>query len=599
MDLNSLEVNYHAMLVQSPDPSVLLDLDAGRLADANARAEALLGMPRERLLEFSLEQLCAPIQPQRQAPAALLDEHIARALQGHSELFTITLQHAGGTPVPCEALLIRLPFAPGRLLHARLVDISRRLLAEQFRDGQREVLELIARDAPLNDVFIRLVHLIEAQSPGVLCTVLLLDADGVSIRPAAGPSLPSAYMQSLDGLHIGPDAGSCGDAMFENKTVVVPDIHADPRWAKYVALAEPYGLVACWSRPICPDGEHVLGSFAMYYREVRAPSETDLHLAEIATHLAGIAIQRSRRLEELTLHRGHLEELVAARTAELTAAMARADQINHELKSALDTLSMAQGELVRRDKMAALGALVAGVAHELNTPIGNSLVVATSLAEKTRVLADTVATGLRRSELDRYLADAGEAGALLVRNLKRAATLVAGFKQIAIDHSRLERRAFSLTQLLSDLAAPLRVAAKGVRARVDLALEPELQMDSYPGPLSQVVTELFENCLAHAFSDGRIGTVRITAAMRTRDLVAISVEDDGVGMAPEVQQHVFDPFFTTTMGAGRSGLGLHVAHNIVTGILGGRIDLRSAPGDGATFTLLLPLEAPQMETARA
>jgi signal transduction histidine kinase len=209
-----------------------------------------------------------------------------------------------------------------------------------------------------------------------------------------------------------------------------------------------------------------------------------------------------------------------------------------------------------------------------------------------------VAGGLRRSELERYLADSAEAGDLLVRNLKRAATLVAGFKQIAIDHSRLERRAFSLTQLLSDLAAPLRVAAKGAGATIDLALEPGLQMDSYPGPLSQVVTEMFENCLAHAFAGGRGGTVRISAAMRTGELVAVSVEDDGAGMAPDVQARVFDPFFTTTMGAGRSGLGLHVAHNIVTGILGGRIDLRSAPGEGASFTLLLPLEAPPTNGAR-
>lgn len=597
MDLNALEVNYHAMLVASPDPSVLIDVDSGLLADANVPAEALLGMPRERLLRMSLPQLCAPALPGGQAPAALLDEHMARALQGHSEMFSISLLHAGGAPIPCELLFIRLPCDGRRLVHARLVDISRRVLAEQLRDGQGAVLELIARDAPLKDVFDRLIYLIEGQSAGVLCSVLLLDADGVTVRPAAGPNLPPAYMQSLDGLHIGPDAGSCGDAMFENKTVIVPDIYADPRWENYVRLAEPYGLRACWSRPIAPDGEHVLGSFAMYYREVRSPTANDLHLTEVATHLAGIAIQRNRRLYELQLHRGNLEELVTARTSELTKAMARADQINRELKSALDTLSLAQGELVRRDKMAALGALVAGVAHELNTPIGNSLVVATSFAERTRVLAETVVTGLRRSELDRYMADAGEAGALLVRNLKRAATLVAGFKQIAIDHSSLERRVFSLTDLLHDLAAPLRVAAKGAKVRLDLALEPGLQMDSYPGPLSQVVTELFENCLAHAFADGRSGLVRIAAAMRTSDLVAVSVDDDGAGMAPDVQARVFDPFFTTTMGAGRSGLGLHVAHNIVTGILGGRIDLRSAPGQGASFTLLLPLEAPQMNEA--
>jgi signal transduction histidine kinase len=244
---------------------------------------------------------------------------------------------------------------------------------------------------------------------------------------------------------------------------------------------------------------------------------------------------------------------------------------------------------------------VAGVAHELNTPIGNSLVVATSLAERTRTIVTNMAQGLRRSVLERYLADAGEAGELLVRNLKRAATLVAGFKQIAVDHASLERREFSLTQLLSELAAPLKVAAKGARVNLALTLEPGLTMDSYPGPLSQAVTELFENSLAHAFPEEgkseRGGTVRITAAMRSPGLVAISVEDDGAGMTPQVQSRVYDPFFTTRMGSGRSGLGLHVAHNIVSNILGGRIELRSAPGQGACFTLVVPLVAPHNPAA--
>jgi signal transduction histidine kinase len=274
--------------------------------------------------------------------------------------------------------------------------------------------------------------------------------------------------------------------------------------------------------------------------------------------------------------------------------MERADQINHELSNALDTLSLAQDELVRRDKMAALGALVAGVAHELGTPIGNSLVVATSFADRTRQLVDGVAKGLRRAELEKYLADAGEAGELLVRNLKRAATLVAGFKQIAIDQASLERRTFSLTELLCDLGAPLRVAAKGRQVRLDLAIDAGLAMDSYPGPLSQVVTELFENCLVHAFPDGHGGVVKISTSVSTRESVAITVEDDGAGMTPEVQAHAFDPFFTTRTGAGRSGLGLHVAHNIVSNILGGRIDLRSEPGRGTSFTLLVPLVAPQL-----
>jgi PAS domain S-box-containing protein len=598
MNLDSLQVNYHAMLVQSPSPTALLDLDTGVLVDVNDKVEAFSGLTRQQLLGMTLAELCLPGQADGQAAADLLRPRLAQAFRGDSALFTLDILRADGGASPCEVLLIRVPIPGRRLLHVRWVDVSRRIRAEQLRDGQARVLELVARGAPLKEILDRLMLLIEGQSDGVLCSVLLLDEDGVTVRPASAPSLPPPYMAALDGAQIGPEVGSCGASMSRNEIVIVPDIEVDPRWEAYKALATPYGLRACWSTPISPDKVHVLGSFAMYYRDVRSPTENDMHLIEVASHLAGIAIDRTRRERELALHREHLEELVAARTAELTHAMERADDVNRALTGALATLSLAQDELVRRDKMAALGALVAGVAHELNTPIGNSLVVATSLAERTRAIGTSVASGLRRSELEKFLADAGEASELLTRNLKRAASLVAGFKQIAIDHASLERREFSLTELLSDLAAPLRVAGKGARVTVELALAPDLAMDSYPGPVSQVVTELFENCLAHAFPEGRGGMVRIGAAARTPDLLAITVEDDGAGMAPEVQAHAYDPFYTTRLGAGRSGLGLHVAHNIVTNILGGRIELRSAPGQGASFTLLLPVTAPPMPGPR-
>jgi signal transduction histidine kinase len=597
MDVSRLEVNYHAMLLQATDPSALLDLDTGMLVDVNVKAEALWGIGRDQLLRLPLAELCPPQQPGGQASAQLLRAEAGLALEGKAAVFPITLRSASGADAPCEMLMIAMPIAGRRLLHLRACDISRRLRAAELRDGQARLLEMIARGAPLADILDKLMLLIESQSDGVLCSVLLLDDDGLTMHPAAGPSLPPAYMAALDGARIGPGVGSCGAAMFSNERVIVPDILADRRWAPYAPLATPHGLRACWSTPITLDREHVLGSFAMYYREVRSPTDDEIKLIDLASHLAGIAIERSRVERELAQHREHLEELVAARTAELTRAVDHADRINTDLSNALETLSLAQDELVRRDKMAALGALVAGVAHELNTPIGNSLVVATSLAERTCALSGSMPGGLRRSDLERYLADAGEAGELLVRNLKRAATLVAGFKQIAVDHASSERRAFSLTGLLSDLAAPLRVAGKAAHATIDLALAPGLEMDSYPGPLSQVVTELFENCLAHAFADRPQGTVRIAAAMHSADLVAVTVADDGAGMTPEVQAHAFDPFFTTRMGTGRSGLGLHVAHNIVSNILGGRIELHSAPGHGATVTLLLPKSAPQRPDA--
>ena len=598
MDLSKLTVNYHAMLMQSPDPCVLVDLSNSILVDVNLPAETMLGRTRAQLLSMRLDQLCPPEQPDGRVSREVLAAQLTSAGENRGRQFPINVCTADGRHVPCEALLIRLPMVGVALAHGRLVDISARLRAEQLRDGQSAILEMITGGATLTAVLDRLMMLVESLSPGVLCSVLLLDDDGVSLRPISGPNLPAAYMAALDGVRIGPGVGSCGTAMFQKKMVISPDLLLDPNWAPYVGLAAPFGLRACWSTPIMPDGEEVLGSFAMYYREVRSPYAADIDLIGIATHLAGIAIQRYRRSRELTLHREHLEELVLARTTALTAAVERADLINTELSNALATLSKAQDELVRRDKLAALGVLVAGVAHELNTPIGNSVVAATSLADRTHALREQMAQGLRRSELERFLAEAGEAGDLLVRNLKRAATLVAGFKQIAVDHGSAERRHFSLSELLGDLAAPLRVAGKAQRIKLELEVAPDLGMDSYPGPLSQVVTELFENCVAHAFAGAQNGVVRIVAFERGAQ-VWLSVADNGVGIAADVAPRVYDPFYTSGSDGRRSGLGLHVVHNIVTNILGGRIELDSTAGAGARFTLILPTVAPVRSAAVA
>ncbi len=578
----SLLVDYHMMLAGSPDTVVLLDLDSGTLVDVNANASELFGLPEDALLGKTLLSLCPPVQPGGRPSAQWLAESIERINKGSITGFKAEFLKADGRRVACDIRMVALPVASRRLMHVRIIDVTQRNLDDMLRIGQGRLLEMVARGAPLIDTLDQLMLLIEGQSEGVLCSVLLLDEDGVSVRPASGPSLPPEYMAALDGLPIGPGAGSCGTAMYRKETVIVSDIRSDPLWAPYRRLVAPYGLLACWSTPIYLDKENVLGSFAMYYREVRTPDADDMRLISVATHLAGIAIERTRREHELAQHRHHLEDLVAARTAELSTA--------------LDTLSLTQQELARRDKLAALGTLVAGVAHELNTPIGNSLVVATTMAEHANALEANMADGLRRSNLEGYLERAHEANDILVRNLHRAAALVASFKQLAVDHAASQRRIFSLSDLLAELALALRINI-GQRP-IDIALEvdPGLSMDSYPGPLSQVLGSLFDNCLIHAFEGKQAGTIGIGASARGDGLVAISVADNGAGIAPELTARVYDPFFTTRLGSGGSGLGLHVTHNIVTGVLGGRIELHSEVGAGSTFTLALPTVAPGFVT---
>ena len=186
-----------------------------------------------------------------------------------------------------------------------------------FYAGEGRLLEMIARGAPLAETLEQLALLIEAQSEGLYCSVLLLDEDGLHVRPGVGPRLPPAYLQALDGFEIHADAGSCGSAMARGETVIVSDIRIDPRWAAYKGLIEGEGFRACWSTPIFSTQRQVLGSFAMYYKAVRMPSEAELALLGLATQLGSIAIEQQRKQEQLHRYQTHLEALVERRTAEL------------------------------------------------------------------------------------------------------------------------------------------------------------------------------------------------------------------------------------------------------------------------------------------
>ena len=189
-----------------------------------------------------------------------------------------------------------------------MMDVTESKLAEALREGENRILEMIARDGPLEEILEKLVLVVEAQFAGLLCSVLLLDEDGQHARHGAAPSLPKPYSEAIDGMCIGPKAGSCGTAMYRREPVVVTDILQDPLWEPYRALAEPYGLRACWSTPILTHSGKALGSFAMYYREPRSPNPSETRALELATHLAGIAIERKLTQEQLQRSEAYLAE---------------------------------------------------------------------------------------------------------------------------------------------------------------------------------------------------------------------------------------------------------------------------------------------------
>jgi len=296
----------------------------------------------------------------------------------------------------------------------------------------------------------------------------------------------------------------------------------------------------------------------------------------------------SARKEQEELLR-HLNENLEQRVAERTA----------ELVTTIDQLKQTQASLVQADKLASLGALVAGVAHELNTPIGNSLTVASTLENQTKGFAEDVAKGLTRSALDAFVSSAREGTDILMRSLHRAADLVSSFKQVAVDQTSAHRRRFDLEHTVDDILLTMGPTIRRTSHQVVTQIPAQISLESYPGPLGQVLTNMVNNALLHGFEGREQGTIRIVAEMQDMDHVKITVHDDGVGIAHDNLARVFDPFFTTKLGRGGSGLGLNIAYNLVHDALGGEIQVDSTPGQGTTFTVILPLTAPTLDAHAA
>lgn len=290
--------------------------------------------------------------------------------------------------------------------------------------------------------------------------------------------------------------------------------------------------------------------------------------------------QRIRRRAE------QLERLVDRRTAELSQAKDRAELALRQLQSAQD-------ELVAREKMASLGQLVAGVAHEINTPVGVALTAASYLSERADVLARNLKTGqLQRSELSAFIEQAQEASMMIDHNLTRASDLVRSFKQVSVDRSSDDRRRFDLGDCLRAVARSLELTWKRRPVKLELECDVRIEMDSFPGALGQVITNLIQNALLHAFAGERAGTMRLSAEPDGGERVRIVFEDDGHGIGAAELARVFEPFFTTRRNQGGSGLGLNIVYNLVTEKLGGRIEAKGEPGTGMRFVLVLPVRAP-------
>lgn len=266
------------------------------------------------------------------------------------------------------------------------------------------------------------------------------------------------------------------------------------------------------------------------------------------------------------------------------------DERYHELQQVLNKLQVTQDHLVQSEKMGALGNLVAGVSHEINTPIGIGVTAISFLDQKTKEFKLLYEAGkMKKSDLEQFLSITQETNAMVQSNLERASSLVRSFKQISVDQSVEVKRTFHLKEYLEGIISSLKPTLKKTRLRVDVYCDNELILYTYPGALSQIITNLVMNSLNHAYAVEEEGSLSIRVEDH-QDYISLAYTDDGKGMTQEVLDQIFDPFFTTSRGKGGTGLGMNIVYNLVTQSLNGTIVGSSTLGQGSLFTITIPKE---------
>lgn len=543
-NIQQREAQLRAVIDITPTMAIQMFDREGHVVDWNPASERVLGWSRDEAMGKSLDQLIYTPEQQARFLEVLRDIEATGQPFGPYEG---SIQRRLTEPAEILSTTFAIPnLSGGQVFVCMDVDITDIKRQERAVRDSEEKFNLLFQASPV--------------------AVAVLVADGENYRYA---NVNEAWVNLLGYSPeevVGQDLNMNGGLLVEG---ALTRMFAD--------LARQGAVSAREGRLYCKSGVKI--RIEAYIRLVRLQAQT-LMICSL------IDITEKRRMEKaLRQLNAELEERIERRTQNLSEA-------NAALTQALDDLRQTQSHLVQSEKLASLGSLVAGVAHELNTPVGNALMAVSTLDQRLKEFRERLELGLRRSDLDQFVQHVATATAISNRNLHRASELVTGFKQVAVDQTSSQRRQFQLDGLVHEILLTLQPTLKHNPWHIDTQVPSGIQMDSYPGPLGQVLTNLLQNAVVHAFEGRAQGGVRVLADTLPDGWVAIRVEDDGVGIAPDKLDKVFDPFYTTRLGKGGSGLGLHIAHNIVEGLLGGQLTVHNHPKGGAVFVVRCPLVGP-------
>lgn len=629
-----------AAIVESSQDAIIRKTLDGIITHWNAAAERLYGYSSEEVVGRSIALLVPPDRP-GEIPGIL--ERLSRGER--IEHFETERVRKDGRRIHVSVTISPIREASGVISGASTIarDITDRKWSEAVLAGERDILELLARGTPLDDALEKLARNIEGLAgEGLRASILLLD-DGLHLRHAAAPSLPERFTRAIDGLAIGPNAGSCGAAAYRREMVIVADIASDPLWADYRDLALGYGLRACWSVPILGASGRTLGTFALYYDQPRAPSQEHLTLIDLVGRVAAMVVERSQAEHER-----------AALLTELQAAEARYRSLFQGTADAVLVID-ADGYYVDANEAAAqltgynrdelrqlsVGALSPapeqtkerwraiqeqGSWHgetELRRRDGSIVPVETTLSSISTPNGVLHISAMRDISARRELADLQrDFVAMVTHELRNPLAGLKGFAQLMKRRQAYSEQAVNtilaqaahLDRLLGDLldAAQLEVGRMELRrSTVDLLELTQTYVEEAQAgttvhrirmetPVSVPAGEwdhdrlgqVFRNLLSNAVKYSPGGEILVTV----RNLGAeaeVSVQDSGRGIRADALPHLFDRFYRSTAAHATSGLGLglHITRALVEAH-GGRIRADSKPGQGSTFTFTLPYREP-------
>lgn len=461
--------------------------------------------------------------------------------------------------------------------HLSHQDLNYWKLVSRLESGRAEVLRRVAHGDELASILNLLCEKAEDYNPEMMCSILRLNEETLTLHPIASQSLPEEYCNAIDGVNIGVGIGSCGTAAFQKQRVVVENINTHPYWSQYKSLALNSGLQACWSEPIIGSKGTLFGTFAMYYSKPTAPTTEDIQFIETSANLASIVFDNNLTQQKLVDANKLLNQTIDERNSQLM-------KTNEELSKILLQQTIDSTQSLQKEKAATTKKILSGFAHEINTPLGVATTATSFTLENiTQFIAAIENNQLSKKHALTTLSSMLGSAELTQSSLMKTAALISQFKQIDVCLADASRYNFSIDEFFADFKESYR--SKLSHYTFEYEVEEGLNCHS-KSALWQVMSQLVDNSLEHGFINRSAGKIGIHVASDTHNII-INYQDDGRGISITERGSVFEPFFSTQRDSGKIGLGLNVIYNTITNSYNGSIKLIDSP-IGVRYKILIP-----------